>query len=140
MELLELPEDHRQDGSTGPGGGADLEPAFELALGFLAEVREQLLLERDQPLRSAVEPQPGLGRLDPAAGAVEELLPDALFQRPDLQAHRRLRHSELVGGLREAAALDNPQKAASCFVSIRRTYSRRASPQDRPPLYDRARA
>ncbi len=104
------PRIDRQDASTGPGGGADLEPALELALGFLAEVREQLLLERDQPLRSAVEPETGLGRLDPAAGAVEELLADALLQRPDLQAHRRLRHPELVGGLREAAALDNRTK------------------------------
>ena len=110
MELLELPEDDRQDASTGTGGSADLEPALELALGFLAEVRKQLLLERDEPLRSAVEPETGLGRLDPAAGAVEELLADALLERPDLQAHRRLRHPELVGGLREAAALDNRTK------------------------------
>src|SRR5881394_1663899 len=105
MELLELPEDDRQDASTGTGGSAHLEPALELALGFLAEVRKQLLLERDEPLRSAVEPETGLGRLDPAAGAAE-----ALLERPDLQAHRRLRHPELVGGLREAAALDNRTK------------------------------
>ena len=77
MELLELPEDDRQDASAGPGRGADLEPALELAFGLLAEVREQLLLEREQPLRSAVEPETGLGRLDPASRAVEELLADA---------------------------------------------------------------
>ena len=110
MELLELPEDDRQDASTGTGGGADLEPPLELALGFLAEVRKQLLLERDEPLRSAVEPETGLGRLDPAAGAVEEPLTDALLERPDLKADRGLRHPELVGGLREAAALDNRTK------------------------------
>ena len=110
MELLELPEDDRQDASTGTGGSADLESALELAFGFLAEVRKQLLLERDEPLRSAVEPETGLGRLDPASRAVEELLADALLQRPDLKAHRRLRHPELIGGLGEAAALDNRTK------------------------------
>ena len=83
----------------GPGRGTDLEPALELALGLLAEFREQLLLEREQPLRSAVEPQARLGRLDPAAGAVEEPLADALLERADLEADRRLRHPELVGGL-----------------------------------------
>src|SRR6266550_4009846 len=91
MQLLELPEDHGQDAPAGPGRSTDLEPALELTLGFVTEVREQLLLERKQPLRSAVEPEPGLGRLDPTAGAVEEPLTDALFERPDLKADRGLR-------------------------------------------------
>src|SRR4029077_13521092 len=60
-----------------------------------------------QPLRSAVEPEAGLGRLDPAAGAVEEPLSDALLEGPDLQTHRGLVDPELVGSLREAAALDD---------------------------------
>ena len=110
MQLLELAEDDRQDAAARPGRGADLEPALELALGFVAEVREQLLLEREQPLRSAVEPETGLGRLDPAAGAVEKPLADALLERSDLKADRGLRHPELVGGLREAAALDHRAK------------------------------
>ena len=107
MELLELAEHDGQDAAARPGRGADLEPALELALGLLAELREQLLLEREQPLRAAIEPQAGLGRLDPAAGAVEQLLPDALLERADLQADRGLRHPELVGRLREAPALDD---------------------------------
>ena len=110
MQLLELPEDDGQDAPAGPSRGTDLEPALELALGLLAEVREQLLFKREQPLRSAVEPEPGLGRLDPATRAVEEPLADALLERPDLEADRGLRHPELVGGLREAAALDNRAK------------------------------
>ena len=117
MELLELPEHHRQDAPAGPGGGADLEPALELPLRLVAELREHLLLEREEPLRSAVEPQTGLGRLDPPAGAVEEPLAHALLERPDLQADRGLRHAELVGGLREATPLDDGaegQPAASC--------------------------
>ena len=107
MELLELAEQDGQDASARPGGGAYLEPPLQLALGLLSELREQLLLERQEPLRSAVEPESGLGRLDPAAGTVEELLPEPLLERTDLQADRRLRHAELVGGLREAAALDD---------------------------------
>ncbi len=67
MQLLELPEDDGQHGPARPGRSADLEPSLELALGLLAEICEQLLLEREQSLRSAVEPEPGLGRLDPAA-------------------------------------------------------------------------
>ena len=110
MKLLELAEDDGQDAPARPGRRADLEPALELALGLLAELREQLLLEREQPLRPAVEPEAGLGRLDPAAGAVEEPLADALLERPDLQTDRRLRHPELVGRLREAAALDDRAK------------------------------
>ena len=62
---------------------------------------------REQPLRSAIEPEAGLGRLDPAAGAVEEPLADPLLERPDLQADRGLGDAELVGGLREAPALDD---------------------------------
>ena len=80
MQLLELPEDDGQNAPARPGRSADLEPALELALGLIAEIREQLLLERQQPLRSAVEPEPGLGRLDPAAGTVEKPLADALLQ------------------------------------------------------------
>ena len=58
VELLELPEDDGEDASAGPGGRADLEPALELALGFLVEAPEQLLLEREQPLSSAVRRSP----------------------------------------------------------------------------------
>ena len=52
------------------------------------ELVEQLLLEREHPLRAAVQPQPGLGRLDPAAGAVEQLLAEPLLQRAHLLARR----------------------------------------------------
>ena len=75
-----------------------------------------LLLEREQPLRAAVEPHPGLGRLDPAPGAVEQLLPEPLLERPDLQAHRRLRDAELLSRLGEAPALDD---SAECRELLR---------------------
>ena len=81
-----------RSGSTiaaGPGRGADLERAAQRRVG-LGELLEQLLLEREHPLGAAVESQPGLGRLDPAAGAVEQLRPEPLLERAHLLGDGRL--------------------------------------------------
>jgi hypothetical protein len=110
MESLELPEQDREDAPAGTGRRADLEAPLQLAAGFLSELCQQLLLEREEPLRAAVETKARLRRLDAPAGAIEELLVEPLLERPDLQAHRGLRHAELVGGLREAAAFDDRAK------------------------------
>jgi len=112
VDLLELAQHDGQDAPSGACRGSDLEPALQLALGLLAELREQLLLEREQPLRAAIEPVAGLGRLHPTSGAIEEPLAETFLERPDLQADRGLRHPELVGGLREAPALDD--RAEGC--------------------------
>src|SRR5207244_2822309 len=90
-----------------PGRAADLEPAGELALRVVGELLEHLLLEREQPLRAAIEPHPGLGRLDAPPGTVEQLLPEPLLERSNLQAHRWLRYAELVSRLRETPPLDD---------------------------------
>ena len=79
----------------------------ELVAGFERDVGEHLLLEREQSLRADVEPHPGLGRLDAPARAVEQLRPEPLLERAHLQADRRLRHAEPLGGLRERAPLDD---------------------------------
>ena len=121
MELLELPEDHGQDAPARPGGRPDLEPALELPLRLVAELGEQLLFHCEEPLRSAIEPETGFGRLDAAPGTVEEPLAHALLERPDLQAHRGLRHPELVGGLREAATFDNRAKGHQLLRVHKRT-------------------
>ena len=107
MPPLELAEDDRQHRPARPGGGADLEPAGELALRLLAELGEELLLLREQPLRAAVEALARLGRLDAAAGAVEELPAEPLLERADLEAHRRLRDAELLRRAGEAPPLDD---------------------------------
>jgi len=107
VEPLELGEHDRQDAPAGPGRAADLEPSGQLALGLVPELVQDLLLEREQPLRAAIEPHAGLGRLDAPPGAVEQLLPEPLLERANLQAHRRLRDAELVGGLGEAPPLDD---------------------------------
>ena len=71
---------------------------------------EQLLLEREQALRAAVQPQARLGRLDATSGAVEELRAEPLLERAHLERHGRLRDAETLGRLREAAALDDGDK------------------------------
>ena len=90
---------------------AELAP--ELALALTGELVEQLLLEREQALRAAVEPQARLGRLDATAGAVEKLRAEPLLERAHLERHGRLRDTEALGGLREAAALDDCDKRGS---------------------------
>src|SRR4249919_660171 len=94
VELLELGEHDREDAPARPGRAADLEPAGELAFGVVSELLQHLLFEREQPLRAAIEPHPGLGRLNAPPGAIEQLLPEPLLERADLQAHRRLRDPE----------------------------------------------
>src|SRR5213078_3105999 len=69
----------------------------------------------EQALGTAVEPPSRFGRLDAATRAVEELQPEPLLERPDLQAHRRLGDAELVGRLREAPPLDD--RAKCCELS-----------------------
>src|SRR5581483_7224777 len=107
MPLLELAEHARQDRPARAGGRADLEAAGELALRLLAQLGEELLLLREQPLRAPVQPLARLRRLDAAAGAVEELPPEPLLERADLKAHRRLRDTQLLRRLREAPPLDD---------------------------------
>src|SRR5205814_929077 len=68
---------------------------------------DQLLLQLRQPLRAAVEREPGLGRLDAAAGAVEQPAVEALLERAHLQADGRLRDAEPLRRLREALQLDD---------------------------------
>ena len=107
VRALELAEEQRHDDRRRPGRRADLQLARELALALAGELVEQLLLEREDPLRAAVEAQAGLGRLDAAARAVEQLRAEPLLERPHLQRHGGLRDAEPLGGLREAPPLDD---------------------------------
>ena len=67
---------------------------------------DELLLERQHPLSSSIEPSPGLGRLHPSARAVEQLRSEPLLESSYLQRHRRLGHAEALRRLREAPSLD----------------------------------
>ena len=71
------------------------------------EAGDDVLLELQEPLGAAVELEPGLGRLDPAAGAVEELRPEPLLERPHLQRDGGLGDAEALGRLGERLALDH---------------------------------
>ena len=76
-------------------------------LGFAGDLVEQLPLEREHALRAPVETVARLGRLHAPARAVEQLLPEALLERADLLADRRLRDAEPLSRLGEALALDD---------------------------------
>ena len=73
VPALELAEQHRDDRATRSGRGAERELTAKHAL-VACELLEQLPFERKHPLRGPVEALPRLGRLDPAAGAVEQPL------------------------------------------------------------------
>ena len=105
---LELAEQHRDDDRRRARRRAEHEIAGERRPSLdAADVRHELLLEREQLLRAAVEPPARLGRLDATAGAIEELRPEPLLERAHLQRDGRLRDAEPLGRLREAPALDD---------------------------------
>ena len=107
MEALELAEELRDDDRCRPGRGAERERAREVARRLGEDVVEELLLEREQLLGAAVEPEARLGRLDPTARAVEELGPEPLLEGTHLERDGRLRDAEQLRRLREGAALDH---------------------------------
>ncbi len=97
---------------AGSGRGADPEPAAELPRAFVREVGEELVLDGQEALGAAVERNPGLSGLDAPPGPVDELLPDPLLERPNLQADRRLGHPEPLGRQGEAPLVDDRAERA----------------------------
>ena len=110
VALVELAEQHRHDDRGRPGRGADRELARELAAAVRGDLAEHLLFELQHPLGAAVEAQARLGRLDPPAGAVEQLHPEALLERAHLQRDSGLGDAQALGRLREAPPLDDGAK------------------------------
>ena len=102
MLFLELAEQERDDRAARSRRGAELERAGDRPFVIGVELFEQMLLGGEHPLSRCVEASPGLGRLDPTTGAVEQLPPEALLERANLQADRRLGDPEPLGRLREA--------------------------------------
>src|SRR5581483_10744029 len=105
--LRELAQQPWQDDAARAGRRTDLERAGEVALRVARDLGRDLLLEREQALRAAVQPQPRFGGLDAPPRAVEQLRPEPLLERLYLEAHRRLRDAEPLGRLAEAAPLDD---------------------------------
>jgi hypothetical protein len=120
---LELAEQERQHDRGGAGRGADLQRPAQRPVR-LAELFQQLVLQREQPLRAAVEPQTGLGRLHAPAGAVEQLRPEALLERAHLLADGGLRHAEPGRSVREAAPLDDLAECRQLTRVHKRSLSR----------------
>src|SRR5579862_7645304 len=102
MEGAELAEKLREHDAPGAGRGADLERAGQLVGRVAADLGDELVLEREQALSAAVEPQAGLSRLDAPARAVQELRPEPFLERAHLQADGGLRHAQPLRRLREA--------------------------------------
>ena len=75
------------------------------------------------PLRPAEQPQAGLGRLDAAAGAVEQLGAEALLERPHLERDGRLGDAEPLGRLREAPPFDDRAEGGKLACIHKRTLS-----------------
>src|SRR3954468_24163964 len=105
--FVELAKEERHDSAAGAGRSPELERPADRALVVGLELFEEMLLEREEPLRGGVEHAPGLGRFHTAPGAVEQLPPESLLERADLQADGRLRHPEALRGLGEALPLDH---------------------------------
>ena len=120
---LELAEQQRDDDRRRPGRGAEDERPAELALHRRRDVGLDLLLEREQLLRAAVEPPACLGRLDAPPGAVEELRPEPLLERAHLERDRRLCDAQPLGRLREAPTIDHGAEGGELArVHISRAY------------------
>ena len=133
--LLELAEEERDHVRAGPRGRADLEATAQRALVLGGDLFEQLLLEREQPLRPVVEAQARLRGDDPPARAVEELLADPLLERPHLLADRRLRDPEPHRRLREALPLDDRAECRQ-LPCVHQIYLYRSTcPISQPPVY-----
>jgi hypothetical protein len=107
MDHLEVTEDLGQHRPAGPRGRADRQRPGEFCLFAAGEIGKELLLGGEEPLRIPVELAARLCRLDAAARSVEQLPSEALLECPDLQAHRRLRHTQPLGSLREALPVDH---------------------------------
>ena len=107
IQALELAEDDRDDDRRRTRGGPQDEVAGEVTLTRRRHLRDELILEREHPLRAAVEPPARLRRLHAPSRAVEELRPEPLLESAHLERHRRLGHAEAVGRLGEATAFDH---------------------------------
>ena len=121
----ELAQEHGHDDCRRPGRSADRELARERALAVRGDLVQDLLLELQQPLGTAKQAQPGLGRLDAAARTVEQLRAQPLLERPHLQRDRRLRDAQALGGLGEAAALDDLAEGCKLACIHKQILSRR---------------
>src|SRR5919197_58752 len=124
--LLELAQEAREHRGAGPGRGADRKRAPQGALGFVGDLLEDLLLEREQPLRAAVEAETRFRRLHLPAGAVEQLPSEPPLERAHLEADGRLGHPEPLRRLRKATPLyDGAEGRELPRVHISESYSAR---------------
>jgi hypothetical protein len=109
VRALELAQEERNEVRPRPGRGADGEGASQLAV-LSARLCEQFLLQPEEALGAAIDPQAGLGRFHPPPRPVDKTLADALLERTHLEADGRLRDPELLCRLGEAALVHDRAK------------------------------
>ena len=107
MLLLELAEKNGNGDRGRARGGTDRELTRQGARALGRDLVEHLLLELEQSLCTAEQPQSRLRWLDAAPRAVEQLRPEPLLERSHLKRHGWLRDAESLCRLREAPQLDN---------------------------------
>ena len=107
VRALELAEQERDHDGRRPGRRTKPKLARDLGARLVGDLVDELLLECEQALGASVEPESGLGRLDPPARAIEELRAEPLLERPDLEGDGRLGDPEPLRRLREALPLDH---------------------------------
>src|SRR5262249_30028444 len=100
---LKPPGQDRNDSAAGSRRGAECELAAQRTV-FACKLVEQLALHGEHPLRGAIELLSRLGRLDTPPGAVEQLRPEPLLERTELQADRRLGDGEPLSRIGAALA------------------------------------
>ena len=105
--------------AAGPVDAPISSDACERVRSGQAELREHLLLEREQALCASVEAGAGVCRNDTTAGAVEKLDAEPLLERADLLADCGLRDAErLRRHARSSRARPQRRTPLSCLVSI----------------------
>ncbi len=123
VEGLELAQEQGNRDRRGARGRADRELPTELAVPLGGDLLDELFLELEQALCTPVQAPPSLGRLDPAAGTVEELCAETLLERPHLKRHGGLRDTEALRRLREAAPLHDGTERCQLARVHKRTLS-----------------
>ena len=101
-QIHEFAEPRRQPMDAHAGRGRHLQLAMRL-LAAVGELGARRLELHEHVMGGAVEQLALLGEDQPAGVAVEQRDRQFLLERADLPRHRRLRQTELLAGMREAA-------------------------------------
>src|SRR5262249_16149142 len=138
IDLEELAHPRRQPGRPQRHGRGDLELALGLVLA-LGQLRPRHRQLGEDLMSRAVEQLALLGQDQAAGVAVEQRDLEALLERADLAAHRRLAEIERFAGMGEAAGLGDGVEDPE-LVPVHRHGGPSPSPRARPAAMPSGRA